>query len=99
MAKLTDIGSASLAEVIGALRSRALSAGDLAEWAIDNHAARGEAFHAYKTWDEAQIRTHAVAADAAFAAVVDLGALQGIPVSIKDLIGISGYPTFVGCPR
>ena len=99
MAKLTDIESASLADVIGALRSRLLSAGDLAEWAINNHAARGEAFHAYKTWDEAQIRSHAAAADAAFAAGVDLGALQGIPVSIKDLIGISGYPTFAGCPR
>ena len=99
MSKQPDIGTASLGDLIAALRENTLSAGDLADWAIGNHDARGEAFHAYKTWDEVQVRSHAAAADAAFAAGVDLGALQGIPVSIKDLVGVSGYPTFAGCPR
>ncbi len=95
----TDIATTSLGALVTSLRAGALSAQELAEWAIANHDARGEAFHAYKTWDENQIRTHATAADAAFAAGVNLGALQGIPVSIKDLVGVSGYPTFAGCPR
>ena len=99
MSKQPDIGTISLGDLIAALRENTLSAGDLADWAIGNHDARGEAFHAYKTWDEVQLRSHAAAADAAFAAGVDLGALQGIPVSIKDLVGVSGYPTFAGCPR
>jgi aspartyl-tRNA(Asn)/glutamyl-tRNA(Gln) amidotransferase subunit A len=99
MASSIDINTASLAELMAALRGGKMSAGDMVDQAIANHAARGEAFHAYKTWDEDLLRAQAAAADAAFAAGVDLGALQGIPVSVKDLIGISGYPTFAGCPR
>lgn len=99
MARIPDIETSSLAELIAALRSNALRAQDLAEWAISNHDARGEAFHAYKTWNPAHFRVQADAADATFAAGVDLGPLQGIPVSIKDLVGVSGYPIFAGCPR
>ena len=99
MAKSTDIAATSLADIAGALRDGGLSAGDLAEWAIANHDERGEALHAYKTWDANKVREEAAAADATFAAGIDLGALQGIPVSIKDLVGVSGYPIFAGCPR
>ncbi|MEK9591423.1 MAG: amidase family protein [Gammaproteobacteria bacterium] len=94
-----DIETASLADCIAGFRSKDLSARDLAEWAIANHEARGEAFHAYKTWKVDHFRVQADAADAAFAAGVDLGPLQGIPVSIKDLVGVSDYPIFAGCPR
>jgi len=94
-----DIETASLADCIAGFRSKDLSARDLAEWAIANHEARGEAFHAYKTWKADHFRVQADAADAAFAAGVDLGPLQGIPVSIKDLVGVSDYPIFAGCPR
>ncbi|PKN54392.1 MAG: 2-amino-5-chloromuconate deaminase [Deltaproteobacteria bacterium HGW-Deltaproteobacteria-14] len=41
----------------------------------------------------------AASADAAFSAGVDLGPLQGIPVSIKDLYGVPGFPTAAGSPR
>ena len=98
MAKL-DIGTASLETIAGALRDGGTTAMALADWAIDNHQRRGEAFHAYKTWDADKLRAQAKAADAVFAAGVDLGPLQGIPVSVKDLIGVSGYPIFAGCPR
>lgn len=99
MAKSMDIAATSLAGIATALRDGGLSAGALAEWAIANHEARGEALHAYKTWDADKVRGEAAAADATFAAGIDLGALQGIPVSIKDLVGVSGYPIFAGCPR
>jgi aspartyl-tRNA(Asn)/glutamyl-tRNA(Gln) amidotransferase subunit A len=87
-------------ETIGAaLRDGRLTAGEIAEWAIANHEAGDEAFHAYKTFDPARVRAEAKLADAALATHNDLGPLLGIPVSIKDLFGVAGYPTFAGCPR
>jgi len=44
-------------------------------------------------------RAVAQAADAAFAAGVTVGPLQGLPVSIKDLFAASGYPCFAGSTR
>ena len=64
-----------------------------------NHTARGKALHAYKAFDPDRVRREANLADAARATHNDLGPLQGIPVSIKDLFGVAGYPTFAGCPR
>ena len=93
-----DLATTSLAEIIAARREGRLRSAELADWAIAKHADRGEAFHAYKTWDEVLLRKQAAAADAVHDAGVDLGALQGIPVSVKDLIGVGGYPTFAGCP-
>jgi aspartyl-tRNA(Asn)/glutamyl-tRNA(Gln) amidotransferase subunit A len=40
-----------------------------------------------------------MAADAAFAAGVMVGPLQGLPVSIKDLFAAAGYPCFAGSSR
>jgi aspartyl-tRNA(Asn)/glutamyl-tRNA(Gln) amidotransferase subunit A len=94
-----DIDTASLETIATVLRSGDLTAVALADWAIANHERRGEAFHAYKTWDPEKVRANAAAADAVFAAGIDLGALQGFPVSVKDLFGVAGYPTFAGCPR
>ena len=76
------------------LRSGALTAAALAEEAIDNQ--NQHDLGAYKTWDPDRFRQEANAADAAFVAGIDLGPLQGIPVSVKDLYGVSGYPTFAG---
>ena len=94
-----DIETAALETIVAALRDGRLSAAAIADRAIANHAARGEALHAYKTFDPDRVRAEAELADAAFAAHNDLGPLQGIPVSIKDLFGVAGYPTFAGCPR
>ena len=54
------------------------------------------ALNAYVTWTPDLARRQAVAADAAFAAGARLGGLQGIPVSLKDLYGVAGLPTFAG---
>ena len=94
-----DLGTAPLEAIVDALRAGRLSAAAIADWAIANHEARGEAFHAYKTFDAGRVRAEAGVADAARATRNDLGPLQGIPVSIKDLFGVAGYPTFAGCPR
>lgn len=81
------------------LRDGRTSAAALAEAAIANHEAGDATFGAYKTWDPARFRAEADIADRAFAASFDLGPLQGIPVSVKDLYGVRGYPTFAGSPR
>jgi Asp-tRNA(Asn)/Glu-tRNA(Gln) amidotransferase A subunit family amidase len=58
-----------------------------------------ERLHAYSFWAPEQARTVAKAADAAFAAGVSAGPLQGLPVSIKDLFAAAGYPCFAGSSR
>lgn len=88
----------SLAEAAAALRSDALTAIDLTEAALARHGERA-LLDAYVHRDPATMRAQALAADAAFAAGVDHGPLQGIPVSVKDLFGVPGWPTFAGSPR
>jgi aspartyl-tRNA(Asn)/glutamyl-tRNA(Gln) amidotransferase subunit A len=92
------IETSSILEIAGALRAGKVSAQDLAEWSIGNRERRGDTLQAYKTWEPDRFRAEA-AADAVLAAGIDLGPLQGIPVSVKDLYGVSGYPTFAGCSR
>ena len=94
-----NIESSSIESLAAALRDGAISAVDLADWSIDNRERRGETLHAYKTWQPERFRSEAAAADAVFAAGIDLGPLQGIPVAVKDLYGVTGYPTFAGCSR
>lgn len=94
-----DMATESLDTLATALRERRLSAAAIAEWTIANHAARDSTFHAYKTYDADRVRAEAALADAALAANNDLGPLLGIPISVKDLFGVAGYPTFAGCPR
>src|SRR5215510_12177584 len=75
----------------GRLRARAL---------IEEAQARHDpSLNAYKTWSPEFALRQADAADAAFAAGNRLGALQGIPVSVKDLYGVDGLPTFAGSAR
>ena len=94
-----NIATSSIADLAAAMRGGAISARDLAEWVIDNRERRGEILHAYKAWEPDRFRAEAAAADAVLAAGIDLGPLQGIPVSVKDIYGLAGYPTFAGCSR
>jgi len=94
-----DLSTRSIEALYDDLRAGRITAVGIAERAIENYGNRDEALGAYKTWDPEAFRAQAEVADAAFAADLDFGALQGIPVSIKDLYGVSGYPTFAGTPR
>lgn len=78
---------------------RRLSAREPVEAAIAGHERFGERLHAYSFWVPEQARAVAQAADAAFAAGVAVGPLQGLPVSIKDLFAAAGYPCFAGSGR
>ena len=85
-----------LTDIIGALRRGEVSASALIETAIQRHDSRGQNLNAYKLWDADRARAQAAAADDLLRIGRDLGALHGIPVSVKDLYGVPGYPTFAG---
>jgi aspartyl-tRNA(Asn)/glutamyl-tRNA(Gln) amidotransferase subunit A len=94
-----DLISRPLIEIAADLREKRVTARELAEAAIARHERFGERLHAYSFWAPEQARLIAQAADAAFAAGVSVGPLQGLPISIKDLFAASGYPCFAGSSR
>ena len=94
-----DLLSRSLVEIAADLGAKRVTARELVETAIARHERFGERLHAYSLWAPEQARVVAQAADAAFAAGVTVGPLQGLPVSIKDLFAASGYPCFAGSSR
>lgn len=89
-------GDITLIQAAAALRAGEVNAADLAEAAI---AALDESVQAYAAWRPEELRSQAIAADAAFATGADLGPLQGIPVSVKDIYGLTGWPTHAGSPK
>src|SRR6201993_2819640 len=91
--------SRPLTEIARELRDRRASARELVDAAIARHESVGERLHAYSFWAPEQARAVADAADAAFAAGVSTGPLQGLPVSLKDLFAPAGYPCFAGSSR
>ncbi len=96
---MIDPATLTLPEIAAALRAGALSAVALAAHATERHARLGGPLAAYKHWDPDAARAAARAADATFAAGADLGPMQGIPVSVKDLFGVRGMPIFAGSPK
>ena len=96
---MTKIMQKSLAEIGVALRDGKTTATALTEQAAANYAANDESFGAYKLWDPEAAMRQAEAADTAFRSGNDLGPLHGIPVSVKDLYGVKGWPTFAGTPK
>src|SRR5499433_347635 len=91
--------SRPLIEIARELRDRRATARELVEAAAGRHERFGERLHAYSFWAPEQARALAKAADAAFAAGVSVGPLQGLPVSLKDLFAAEGYPCFAGSSR
>ena len=96
MRLMIELASASIAELAAALRAGKVRAADLVEQAASN---RDESLGAYKLWLPERAAAAAAMVDAAFAAGVDFGPLQGLPVSVKDLYGLPGTPTHAGAPR
>ncbi len=93
---MTTRGVPGLPEVWRRLREGGLRAVVLFEAAEASRTASHDPVGPYKTWDAARSRWEAEAADAAFGAGMDAGALHGIPVSFKDLFGVQGWPTYAG---
>lgn len=83
----------TIAEAAAALRSGTLTATDLTRTILDRAIALNAALGAYVTITEDAAMEQAAAADADFAAGVDHGPLQGIPLAIKDIIAMRGAGT------
>ena len=96
---MSDPTDLSIAEIGRRLRDRSLKARALAEAAIDNHERHGQPLAAYKLWQPDAARDAADAADALFGAGTDLGPLQGVPISVKDLFAVNGLPIYSGTPK
>ncbi|MHC5654090.1 amidase [Stappia sp. ICDLI1TA098] len=86
----------SLRQIAGDLREGGITAAALHTAAVSAREATEARLNAYKTIDDGLAARQAGVADAAFASGMDLGPLQGIPVSVKDLFGVPGYPVFAG---
>ncbi|HZT51231.1 MAG TPA: amidase [Stellaceae bacterium] len=89
----------SLAQIAGDLAAGRTSARALLDAACARHARWDGVLHAYRSWAGEAARDAAAAADAALAAGDPAGPLHGIPVSVKDLFGVAGLPTFAGTAR
>jgi aspartyl-tRNA(Asn)/glutamyl-tRNA(Gln) amidotransferase subunit A len=96
---MADALSMQMIEIATLLAEGKLKARALAEEAIANHERFGGALMAYSQWAPDYARKCADAADAAFAIGSRMGPLRGIPTSIKDLFGVSGFATYAGSPK
>ena len=85
-----------LSEIANALRSGELSASGLTEDCITK---RNDTLDAYKSWRPDVAMSMAALADQAFSDQKDLGPLQGIPISLKDLYAVRDMEIYAGPPR
>ena len=94
-----SIVTTSAVDLVRGLREGAVRAVDLLDEAQERHRRYGDALNAYKLWLGPAARAQAQAADAAFKVGADLGPAQGLPMSIKDVFGLRGTPTYCGTSR
>jgi aspartyl-tRNA(Asn)/glutamyl-tRNA(Gln) amidotransferase subunit A len=87
---------ASLAELAATLARGEASALELAEAYLGRIRRLDPALNAYVHVDENLARRHARAADERRAGGLRLGPLDGVPVALKDLLEVEGFPTGVG---
>ena len=95
---MSDFIEQPLARIAEALLKREISSAELVDDALSRHERRGAGLHAYKHLDALAARSAARLADDLLASGSG-GPLCGIPVSVKDLYGVEGMPTFAGTPR
>ena len=91
--------SRSIADIASALRRGEFSAVELMTAALDRHDRFGECLQAYKLFDAEGALASARAADQVLASDSHVPPLTGIPISVKDLYGVDGLPTYAGTPR
>lgn len=86
----------SLGQIARALRAGDTTASALLGETIAARQASEDRLNAYKSVNDALAMQQAGIADALLASGPDLGPLMGIPVSVKDLYGVPGFPVFAG---
>lgn len=93
---MSELAFASLSELAEGLAAGRYSAVELTRLYLDRIARANEALHAYVAVDEAGALALAEAADARRARGYALGALDGLPIAIKDLCEVQGGVTTAG---
>ena len=91
-----DFRSTTVEELAGRVRSREVSAVELAQAAIDRIAELDGPINAFVAVDEELAMRDARAVDAAIASGRDPGPLAGVPIGVKDLEDTAGYRTTKG---
>jgi aspartyl-tRNA(Asn)/glutamyl-tRNA(Gln) amidotransferase subunit A len=86
----------TVAEAGRLLRAGVLTSAALTEAALRAADARDAELGVFATRTAEAARAAAAAADRAFAAGVDRGPLQGIPVAVKDVVAVAGVPMRAG---
>lgn len=94
-----DLLRTTVSELAADLRAGRITAASVAEAANERHERLDPKLRAYKVWDSERARREAALADTALASGYDFGPFQGLPVSVKDLFGLRGFPTFAGSPK
>lgn len=89
----------SLKETLTDLRAGRTTAAELTGVALTRAEDSAKHLGAYREVDADSAKGFAEAADKAFLQGVDLGPLQGVPVSVKDLFGVTGTSTYAGSSR
>lgn len=89
----------SLRDLARGLRAREFTSADLLREAHANLDDAEPRLGAYKTQTRELAMAAARQADGGFANGHDAGVFQGIPVSVKDIYGVPGVPTFAGSSR
>lgn len=96
MSDTGDFRRRSLAEWVGAVRSREVSARELTDTALANIDAWNGKVNAFVAVDAERARAEADAVDARLAAGETVGPLAGIPIGVKDLEDARGFVTTHG---
>lgn len=91
-----DLVQLSLAEAADLVEKKEVSPVDLVEASLERIAAVNEQLNAYITVYEDEARQVAKAAEAMIVAGHRLGPLHGIPIGLKDNIGLKGLRTTAG---
>lgn len=86
-------------EAAEALLAGRLTSEALVAWAVERHGASEGQLGAFVAFDSEAALEDARLADQVRSRFGSLGPLHGIPVSIKDHFGVSGFPTFAGTRR
>lgn len=85
-----------LSKIAAQIRDGDTSPSYLVEEVSARYAATEETLNAYRSWAGDRAMAQASALDVLVASGIDLGPLMGIPVSVKDLFGVPGLPTYAG---
>ncbi|MFT5114840.1 MAG: aspartyl-tRNA(Asn)/glutamyl-tRNA(Gln) amidotransferase subunit A [Parasphingorhabdus sp.] len=81
------------------IRNGILSPIDLVDSALQNQSVLEPQQNAFKLITDGLARKSAEAATASFACGSDPGPLAGLPISVKDLYAVTGYPTYAGSQK